>query len=427
MKRHKALPFLIIMLVIGFLAFASCQGQKPAEPAPSATATETAAQASPGETASPSPEASPAETATTTPEASPSQTVEASPGESESPGAASTPEVEGSSPSPTPSVSLVPVPPQPSKKPVPTTPRKPGKPIQGKVKVGLIAATRDEGRVYDAFKKLEKQGKVELIFRESGQDAKKQLAEAKKMLTDKIDTLVMCPRNPYLAEKAVLMADKKKVPVFIFQIPVEQGDVVSQICFNMSGAGQEAARRLAKDLQGKGKVLILKSEFLADKDNMILAFEKEIKKHPGITLVDTAVAESDKKSPDKEVPEILKRYPDISGIFAMSGEISVRAAQEIASGKEPYPVLIGYGGHPEAQKAIVRYPFYKGDIINKVDQMGQLTTDTVMKFLVQGREVPRKVYVNLEFLDKKYIREKTPGEGPVVEKNPGEKNDWYEK
>ncbi len=157
---------------------------------------------------------------------------------------------------------------------------------------------------------------------------------------------------------------------------------------------------------------------------MIEAFIKETKKHPGIS-VDVVVVESEKKTPGEEVPAVLKKHPKVAGIFAMSAPISSKAAEAIAAGEKPYPLLVGYGGLPEAQKAIVRYPFYRGDVVNKVDEMGRVTADTVMKFLVQGKEVPRNVYLDLQFLNKKYIREKSPDKGPEVKKSPEKGSDWY--
>ena len=292
-------------------------------------------------------------------------------------------------------------------------PKDPIDPIKGKAKVGLIVRERQDGGVYEALKKLEDQGKIELLFEETGADGRVQIREALKLLGGELDALVLSPRDALTAEKITVMANQRDIPIFVIQVAVSGVDIVSQVGFDIREAGSKGAEAIAEQIGKSGKVLVLGHMGINERNTIIDGFMEGIKPFSKIDVVEATVPEDQRVAARNDIPQLLKTHSDVKGIFAIDDSISVAAAAVLYSKGAKDIVLMGYGGYPEAQSAIMEYDFYKGDIIFKADQIGERVKDILNDYLFEGKPVPRNVYVDIGFMDREYVVENLPVGGAV--------------
>ncbi|MCD4786361.1 MAG: substrate-binding domain-containing protein [Candidatus Eremiobacteraeota bacterium] len=284
---------------------------------------------------------------------------------------------------------------------VPTESKVPGKPISGKVKIGLLLIHEDPAGVHTTLKEMQKNGKVEIVYEKFSNDPKQYVKQAKKVMAKGVHGLILTPGDGLYAEKVVELADKKGTPVFMLESIVMCGDVVSQIAIDYDKIGEKSAKFMGKELGKKGKVLVLSTKTSLDLENMGKAFKKEAEKSGMKVEIETVM--SDKLKADKGIAQALSKHKNVQGVFAVDTDIALKAAKKM-SAKKMNAALIGYGFNPDVEKAIMKYKFYKGNTMPDRSTMGAKTVEMVMKYLKEGKKVPRRISPDVVVLDAKTIK-----------------------
>lgn len=388
MKRNTLIILLISFMLLGVILMTSCEPQPTPTPGETTGAPSTGAPT--GEPTKETPKVSPTETAATgTPEATASKT----------PGEVTETPTEAPTEAGTPATDLL----TPEQKP----PAKPGKAVSGKAKVGILLVNEDIGDIVKNFKKLEKEGKVAVVFKKSGLDNAKQEEMAKEILGAGVNALILNPRDSMVGDKILKMAQKKNIPVFGVEIPISE-EAVSQVGFYTPAAGVTAAKYIAEQIGNKGKIVVLSSDFDPQQQEMAKVLKESIEKMSGMEVTIVTVMGDKYKDSKKEIKKALEGNKDAAAFFAVNNDISVPAADMMNSMKMTDKVLVGYLGGFEAMKAINKYNFYKADVKNDIKDMGKETEKVVMTYVRDGKEVPRNVYLNFKIMDKESLKDVMP-------------------
>ena len=397
MKRNIISVFLISFILFGFFMMMSCES-----PSTPPTPTETKGEPStgtPGEaTGTKAPDKTPTDGKTT---GEPTKAPETGkPGETPTGKPSGKPTGAAGTPEATPKKTETPVVEAADEK----APAKAIKPISGKITIGMLLVNDDVGGVRDRFKKLEKEGKVTLIFKKSGLDSKKQEAIAKELVDKKVNALILNPRDSFTGDKIIKMAAKKNVPVFGLEMPMSD-EAVSQVTFYMPQAGVKAANYMAEQIGKKGTVLVLSTDRSVEEKKMAELFKKTAEDISGDIKVKIINVMGDKKDTNKEIKKALTENKDIAGVFGVNNEISVPAANMLNGMKKTSVIVVGFTGGHEAMKAIKKYDFYKGDVKNDIKNIGKEAEKVVMKYLRDGEQVPRHIYLDYKIMDRESIKE----------------------
>ena len=385
MKRNTLIILLVSVMLLGVVLMTSCEPQSP--PSPTET---TAAPSTGAPTGEPASKESPKGTEKT---GAPEATASKAPGE-----VTGTP-AEAPTETASPASDLL----TPEQKP----PAKPGKAITGKAKIGILLVNDDIGDVVKNFKKLEKEGKVSVVFKKTGLDNTKQEEMAKEILGAGVNALVLNPRDSMVGDKILKMAQKKNVPVFGLEIPISE-EAISQVGFYTPAAGVTAAKYIAEQIGNKGKIVVLASDFDPQQQEMAKVLKDTIDKMSGMEVSIITVMGDKHKDSKAEIKKALEGNKDAAAFFAVNNEISVPAAEMMNDMKMTDKVLVGYLGGFEAMKAINKYSFYKADIKNDIQDMGKETQKVVMEYVRDGKEVPRNVYLKFKVMDKESVKEVMP-------------------
>lgn len=159
-----------------------------------------------------------------------------------------------------------------------------------KIKVGVSIATMQEA-VYTFMKTaIEKEAKndgVDIVWVSADNNEQKQLNDVQNLLSQKVNALILHSVNTGAAANLVAQAKSSNVPVIAMdRLPEGTKDVALYVTADSKKVGQTQAEFVAKQLNGKGKVVILQGEAGNGVARDITAGNKEVlAKYPDIKIV----------------------------------------------------------------------------------------------------------------------------------------------
>ncbi|RLB49638.1 MAG: sugar ABC transporter substrate-binding protein, partial [Deltaproteobacteria bacterium] len=117
-------------------------------------------------------------------------------------------------------------------------------------------------------------------------DLKQQIDLVQSFTAQRVDGILLAPLNEKALAKAVKDASRFKIPVVVIDSALKGKHHVSFVATDNRQAGKLAGQRMAKLLDGKGKVVVLRyQEGSASTANREQGFLEAIKAHGGIEVV----------------------------------------------------------------------------------------------------------------------------------------------
>lgn len=120
------------------------------------------------------------------------------------------------------------------------------------------------------------------------------------------------------------------------------------------GDGAEMARRLAAKLNGKGEVAVLAGSLSASNhQDRVKGFVDEIKKFPGIAVVDSKADEDSIEVALKVSEGYITAYPNLDAIYGVNAASPIGAARAVIdAGKSGKVLVIGFAEDQEAMNYV---------------------------------------------------------------------------
>lgn len=198
---------------------------------------------------------------------------------------------------------------------------------QGKLKVAFIPGIASD----PFFLAMEKGARaaadklgVELVWQGSASEysPQSQMPFVDAALADDIDALILVPTDPDSLQPAVLRAEAAGIPVITVDTTVtDQAYLTSHITGDNVDGGKQAAKTLAAQIGGEGKVFIMSGSPGATTNTLReQGFREELAANfPKIEIVGREYANSQPATATSAVNTVLLNHPDLAGIFAIDG------------------------------------------------------------------------------------------------------------
>jgi ribose transport system substrate-binding protein len=203
------------------------------------------------------------------------------------------------------------------------------------VHAGAVAASRELG--------------VEIIWNgPAGEtDYTQQLQIVDAMITQHVDAICLAPIDKTSMVSVVERAAKQNIPVIIWDSGIDTDNFVSQVATDNYLAGQMAAERIGKILNGKGKVaMVAVMPGAASTMAREQGFEDAVKKDlPGIEIVDKRYGWADRAKSLAVAENMLTAHSDLDAMFASNESSAVGAAQALKS-RNSKVRLVGFDSSP---------------------------------------------------------------------------------
>jgi ribose transport system substrate-binding protein len=213
------------------------------------------------------------------------------------------------------------------------------------------------------------------------------------MIASHLDAIALAPIDKTALVSVVDRATDAKIPVIIFDSPVDTQKFVSQVATDNYSGGEIAAKRMGEILNGKGKVAILAVQVgAASTMAREKGFEDYVQKNlPGIQILDKRYGEADFAISLRAAENILTAHPDLDAMFASNESSAVGAARALKQRTGTKVKLVGFDAGATLEAAlrdgiidslVVQNPFkmgyesviaavkaMKGEAVEKINNM----------------------------------------------------------
>jgi len=225
-------------------------------------------------------------------------------------------------------------------------------------------------------------------------DRDQQIALVENFTARKVSGICLAPLDSQALVRPVNSAAKAKVPVVVFDSGVKTEQIVSYVATDNFKGGQLGGEALAKQLGGKGKVILLRYMIGSNStEEREAGFLDAIKKSPGITLISSdQFAGSTRESAYAKAQNLLSRFGrEVDGVFCPCEPVTTavtKALREIgrAGGQVK---IVGFDAGTQSVADLE-----KGDVQGLVLQNPMRIGGDALKALVahlQGKPVEKRI------------------------------------
>lgn len=244
------------------------------------------------------------------------------------------------------------------------------------VHAGAVAAARETG--------------IEVLWNgpASETDYNGQLQIVEAMINRRVDAIAVSPNDRTAMVGVVERAAREKIPVIIFDSPIDTQNYVTRVATDNYQAGRLGAGRMGVILGGKGTVAMVAvrpggaSSMLREQ-----GFEDGIKQgFPGITIVDKRYGLADFAKSMEVTENMLTAHPDLNALFASNESSTVGAARALRSRRSKVK-LVGFDSSP-ALIADLKNGLIDSLIVQDPFRMGYESVKAAVKML-RGEQLPK--------------------------------------
>ena len=237
-------------------------------------------------------------------------------------------------------------------------------------------------------------------------DREKQIQVVEDAVSQRVAAIVLGPNDAFALVRPVEKAGKAGIPIVVIDSKPNTDAFDSFAATDNYAGGAEAARRLGKALNGKGKIII--THFLwnmTSTDERAKGFKETIvKEFPGIAIVAEQYTQGTVEDAIQKTTDLLIRNKDADGVFAVNQPTSVGAYKAIQSrnltkrvkfvGFDSDPLLLEGIEKGEVEALIVQDPY-------QIGYTGVKTAISVLK----GEKVEKLIPIPGMIVDRNNIEE----------------------
>ena len=195
-------------------------------------------------------------------------------------------------------------------------------------------------------------------------------------------------------------ATKAGIKVITFDAPAPSSAALTYIGTNNETAGNEAGKKMAELMKGKGKLVILQGGLGATNLNdRTKGFKAALAKSPGIKLLEVTDVAGDFSVATNKTEALLQTYPDLTAIFAVSAEGAPAAAQVLKQqGKAGKILLAGFDDLKDTLEGI-KDGTVSFCLVQKTFKMGWLSVEALLD-ATKGKTLPKQTDTGVLFVTK---------------------------
>jgi rhamnose ABC transporter rhamnose-binding protein len=236
-------------------------------------------------------------------------------------------------------------------------------------------------------------GNVELIYDgPTDGSPEKSASMIERWALKGVDVIAVSPNDPEVLAPAMKKARDRGVHVITWDadgLPDTREWFVNQA--TAQAIGYALADTMAKDLGGdaaQGEVAIVTATLTAANQNSwIQHINQRLKKYPRLSLVATKPSNEDQKLAFQVTQDLIKAYPNLKGVFAISSVAFPGAAEAIKQSGNAGKVLVTGLATPNDMKAYVKDGTVKSVVLWNTIDLGYLTIH-VADAVSQGKLKP---------------------------------------
>ncbi|CAB3743804.1 ABC transporter periplasmic-binding protein YtfQ [Paraburkholderia sediminicola] len=246
-----------------------------------------------------------------------------------------------------------------------------------------------------------------LVYTDAASSASKQVDDVQSMIAQKVDVIVLAPREEKPLIPAVMKAKRAGIPVILIDRNVDQSvaaagrDYVTFIGSDFVDQGRRAGEWLVKTTGGKGTIIELEGTTGSSPANdRKKGFDDVIKRQTGMKIVASQSGDFSRDKGRQVMQTLLQAHPDATAVYAHNDEMAIGAIAALeAAGKKPGKdvTVVSIDGTRDALNAIAAGKM--GATVQSSPFFGPVTCETIKSY-AKGEKIPAWVKVSDKFYDK---------------------------
>jgi ribose transport system substrate-binding protein len=187
-----------------------------------------------------------------------------------------------------------------------------------------------------------------LVYTDAAGSAAKQVADVKSMIAQRVDVILLAPREEKPLIPAVMAAKQAGIPLFLIDRNVDQTlakggeDYVAFIGSDFIKEGEMCAEVMVKALGGRAKIIELQGTIGSSPANdRKTGFENYIKNHPGMQIIASQSGDFARDKGRQVFETLYQAHPEATALYSHNDEMTMGAIAAMeAQGKVPGKDLI---------------------------------------------------------------------------------------
>ena len=182
----------------------------------------------------------------------------------------------------------------------------------------------------------------------------KQVGDVEDLMVKGIDALVILPHDSAPLTPIVAEVNSKGVYTVVIDRGLTKDAQDVYIAGNNPGLGKVSAEWMAKELKGKGKIVVLEGIPCVINTERVEAFNKVMEKYSGIEILDSQPAYWSTQKGLEIMENYLQKYNNIDAVWAQDDDVLKGVLQAYKeSGRSDIKTFLGGAGSKDVVKMIM--------------------------------------------------------------------------
>ncbi|WP_162991216.1 sugar ABC transporter substrate-binding protein [Biomaibacter acetigenes] len=224
-----------------------------------------------------------------------------------------------------------------------------------------------------------------------------QVNQIEDLIMKKVDAIILNPMDSKAVIPALKKAKEANIPVVLVDTPVDKGNEDLYICYigtDNFNAGVEAGKRMVKELNGQGNVLIVRgANGNAAGDKRVDGFKKGLEGSQ-IKIVGEEPGDWSNDKAMSVTQNMLQANSDVQGLFSASDVMLDGILQALKDKKKTGLTIMSVDGSKKAVD-LIKTGEITGTMAQFPGKMGTMAVDTLLKVL-DGSLDPSKVQKTID-------------------------------
>lgn len=246
-------------------------------------------------------------------------------------------------------------------------------------------------QLYQEFKaEAEKNAdKVEVTYVESDLKTDKQIANIEDLITKRVDAIVTTPTSPTALIPVLKKAEAKGIKVVLLASTIRSKDYDSLVTVDDAEFGRVGAEWLAKQLGGKGDIIVLNGiAGISASDDRWKGAKAVFDANPGIKVLSVVNASWDYAQAKVAVSNLLAVNQKVDGIWSQGGAMTLGTIDAFQAAQRPLVPMTGEdnNGYLKRWKALA--PGFQSVAPSKPTWLGSEAFKVTLG-LLEGQKEPK--------------------------------------
>jgi ribose transport system substrate-binding protein len=203
----------------------------------------------------------------------------------------------------------------------------------------------------------------QLVYTDAAGSAAKQVSDVRSMIAQRVDVILLSPREEKPLIPAVMEAKKAGIPMFLIDRNVDESlakggeDYVAFIGSDFVKEGMQAAEVLTKAVNGKAKIIELQGTVgSSPAQDRMKGFADYIKDHPGMEIIASQSGDFARDKGRQVFETLYQAHPEATALYSHNDEMTMGAIAAMeAAGKKPGTDLLiaSIDGTKDATQALI--------------------------------------------------------------------------